>query len=812
MKVIVIGGVAGGATCATRLKRLKIDLEIKIYERDYFISYANCGIPYYIGGLVPRENLFVTNSEEMKKKYNIDVFVRHEVIKIDTKEKKILVKNLESGETFEDSYDYLVLSPGASPIKPKIPGIDSEKIFTLRTVGDADRIIKEIESGVKEATVVGGGFIGIEVTENLVRRGLKVNLVEALPQVLSFIDKDLISFVHDELQNKGVSLYLGSAVKEFKEENKLKTILENGTEISSDFVVFSIGVKPEVNLAKEAGLKIGETGGIFVDETMRTSDPFIFAIGDAVEIVNFISNTKTRIPLAGPTHKQARVAADNILGINSKYLGSMGTAIVKIFNITASSTGLNSQSLEKLGIDYKFECLSTFNHAGYYPDAYPIYLKVFYENKTGKILGGQAVGFDGVDTIINSLATAIRFNAKITDLKDIDFAYSPQYGHAKNPLNIVATMAEDDLKGIAPKVSIFEVDELVKNGAILIDVREREETLANKIENSINIPLSELKNRLNELDKNKSYILCCTKGQRAYNALRILLDAGFNAKYLSGGLTFYDSCFSGEKKISFEKKEEKKNSTEELTKSEEIIKIDAKGLSCPGPLMKLKEALDKAKESALIEIEATDPGFYRDIESYCESKGLKLISLQKDKIIKAVIKKSDEVKAPSEKKEDLTQKSDSLSIVLLSNDFDRVMASLIIGNGALSMGKKVSIFCTFWGLNILRKDYKISVKKNFIEKMFGMMMPRGAKHLTLSKMNMLGIGTKMIKGIMKKYNVLPPDELLKTFIQNGGKVIACSMTMNLMGIKKEELIDGIEEGGVGTYLSFAEKSGINLFI
>ncbi|MBC7194145.1 MAG: FAD-dependent oxidoreductase [Caldisericia bacterium] len=809
MKVIIVGGVAGGATCATRLRRLKSDLEIKIYERDYYISYANCGIPYYIGGLVPRENLFVTNPEEMKKKYNIDVFVRHEVIKIDPKEKKILVKNLESGEEFEDSYDYLVLSPGASPLKPKIPGIESNKIFTLRTVGDADKIVNEIENGAKEVTVVGGGFIGIEVTENLVRRGLKVNLVEALPQVLSFIDKDLISFVHDEIQNKGVNLYLGSAVKEFKEENKIKTILENGTEISSDFVVFSIGVKPEVNLAKEAGLKIGETGGILVDENMRTSDPNIFAVGDAVEIVNFVSQTKTRVPLAGPTHKQARVAADNISGINSKYLGSMGTAIVKIFNITAASTGLNSQTLEKLGINYKFECLSTFNHAGYYPDAYPIYLKVFYENKTRKILGGQAVGFDGVDTIINSLATAIRFNAKITDLKDIDFAYSPQYGHAKNPLNIIATMAEDDLTGLAPKVTIFEVDELIKKGAILIDVREREETLARKIENSVNIPLSELKNRLNELQKDKLYILCCTKGQRAYNALRILLDNGFKAKYLSGGLTFYDSCFNVEKK--FEVKEKKESKVEEI-KKEEAIKIDAKGLSCPGPLMKLKEALDKTKESALIEIEATDPGFYKDIVSYCESKGLKLISLEKDKTIKAVIKKGEEAKITSEKKEDLTQKGDSLSIILFSNDFDKVMASLIIGNGALSMGKKVSIFCTFWGLNVLRKDYKVEVKKNFIEKMFGMMMPRGAKRLVLSKLNMLGIGTKLMKSIMKKYNVLPPEELLKTFIQNGGKVIACSMTMNLMGIKREELIDGIEEGGVGTYLAFAEKSGINLFI
>jgi NADPH-dependent 2,4-dienoyl-CoA reductase/sulfur reductase-like enzyme/peroxiredoxin family protein/TusA-related sulfurtransferase/rhodanese-related sulfurtransferase len=808
MKVIIIGGVAGGATCATRLRRLKSDWEIKIYERDYYISYANCGIPYYIGGIVPREKLFVTNPQEMKKKYNINIFVRHEVIKIDPKNKKVFVKNLESGEEFEDSYDYLVLSPGASPIKPKIPGIDSPRIYTLRTISDADKIVKEIENGAKEATVVGGGFIGIEVTENLVRRGVKVNLVEALPQVLSFIDKDLISYVHDELTNKGVKLFLGSPVKEFRENEKIETILENGEKVASDFVVFSIGVKPEVNLAKDAGLTIGETGGILVNEKMQTSDPYIYAIGDAVEILNFVSNTKTRVPLAGPTHKQARVAADSIAGINSKYLGSMGTAIVKIFNITAASTGLNSQTLEKLGIDYKFECLSTFNHAGYYPDAYPIYLKVFYENKTGKLLGGQAVGYDGIDTIINSLATALRFNAKITELKDIDFAYSPQYGHAKNPLNIIATMAEDDLSGLAPKVSIFEVDDLVKKGAVLLDIREKEETIAHKLPDSINIPLSELKTRINELSKDKTYIICCSQGQRAYNALRFMLDNGFNAMYLSGGLTFYDSCFSSEKKevakkiISEEKKMEEKN----------IIKIDAKGLSCPGPLMKLKDVLDKSPEDATIEIEATDPGFYRDISSYCESKGLKLISLEKDKVIKAVIQKGEVKETPQRVLKEETQKGDSVSIILFSNDFDKVMAAFIIGNGALSMGKKASIFCTFWGLNILRKDYKVDVKKNFIEKMFGMMMPRGAKEITLSKLNMLGMGTKMMRGIMKKYNVYPPEELLKMFIQNGGKVIACSMTMNLMGIKREELIDGIEEGGVGTYLSFAEKSGINLFI
>ncbi len=809
MKVIIVGGVAGGATCATRIRRLKSDAEIKIYERDYFISYANCGIPYYIGGLVPRERLFVTTPDDMKKKYNIDAYTRHEVIKIFPQEKKVLVKNLETQEEFEEYYDFLVLSPGASPLKPKIPGIESSKIFTLRTIGDADKIVEQIDSGKKEATVVGGGFIGIEVTENLVRKGVKVNLVEALPQVLSFLDKDLISYIHDEIELNEVDLFLGSAVKEFKEKDeKIETVLENGVGISSDFVIFSIGVRPEITLAKDAGLLIGETGGILVDEFMRTSEPNIFAIGDAVEIVNFVSGTKTRIPLAGPTHKQARVAADNICGINSKYLGSMGTAIVKIFNITGASTGLNSQTLEKLGINYKFECLSTLNHAGYFPDAYPLYIKVFYEAKTGKILGGQAVGFDGVDTIINSLATAMRFNSKITELKDIDFAYSPQYGHAKNPLNIIGTMAEDDLSGIAPKVSIFEIDELVKKGAALLDIREKEETFASKLENSINIPLTELRNRLNELEKNKLYIVCCGKGQRAYNALRLLLENGFNAKYLSGGLTFYSSCFGGEK--STKKELEFKKEMSEIKKGEEIVKVDARGLSCPGPLMKLKETLDKVSEGTLIEVEATDPGFYNDIKSYAQSKGLSLLNLEKGKAIKALLKKE----KPQDVLEKITQKqrSDSVSIILFSNDFDKVMASLIIGNGALSMGKKVSIFCTFWGLNVLRKDFKVQVKKSFVEKMFGMMMPRGAKKLTLSKMNMLGIGTKMIKGIMKKYNVMQPDELLETFIKNGGKIIACSMTMDLMGIKREELIDGIEEGGVGTYLAFAENSTINLII
>ena len=807
MKVIVIGGVAGGATCATRLKRLKSDTQVKIYERDYYISYANCGIPYYIGGIVKRENLFVIKPEEMKKKNDIDVFVRHEVLRIDPKNKKILVRNLETLEEFEDSYDFLVLSPGASPIKPKLKGIESEKIFTLRTISDADNIIKEIENGKKEVTVVGGGFIGIEVTENLVKRGLKVNLVEALPQVLSFIDKDLIFYVHDELEKNGVNLYLGSKVVEFKENGKIETILDNGEGVTSDFVIFSIGVKPEVNLAKEAGITIGETGGILVNEKMQTSDPYIYAIGDAVEIVNYISQTKTRVPLAGPTHKQARVAADNILGLNSKYLGSMGTAIVKVFNVVASSTGLNTETLEKLGIDYKFECLSSFNHAGYYPDAYPLFLKVFYESKTGKLLGGQVVGYDGVDTIINSLATSLRFGAKITELKDVDFAYSPQFGHAKNPLNIISTMAEDDLSNLAPKVTIFELDEFIKNGAILIDVREVDETIAHKLPNSINIPLGELKKRINELDKSKTYIICCTKGQRAYNTLRIFLDNGFKAMYLSGGLTFYDSCFKKEKIEKFPIKKEEK-----LDKIEDVFKIDAKGLSCPGPLMKLKEVLDKTEESAIIEIEATDPGFYRDIQSYCESKNLNLISLEKDKVIKAVIRKGEVKETPYKKEEKVTQESNSLSIILFSNDFDKVMASLIIGNGALSMGKRVSIFCTFWGLNVLRKDYKVKVKKNFVEKMFGTMMPRGAKKLTLSKLNMLGVGTKMMKGIMKKYNVYTPDELLNAFIKNGGKIIACTMTMSLMGIKKEELIDGVEEGGVGTYLSFAEKSRINLFI
>ncbi len=541
MRVIIVGGVAGGAATATRLRRLSEECEIVMYERGEYISFANCGLPYYIGGVIKdREGIVVVTEEEMRKKYNIDVRTKHEVVSIDRESKKVKVKNLDTGEEFEDSYDFLVLSPGANPVKPPIPGIDSKKIFTLRTIPDADRIIAEIERGSREAVVVGGGFIGIEVAENLKERGLNVHIVEMLPQVLSFLDKEMAEFVHEELISKGVNLHLGSAVKEFKDKgDRIDVILENGKTVSGDFVVFAIGVRPEIKLAKDAGLSIGDFGGIKVNERMQTSDPYIYAVGDAIEIPHCVVDIKVRIALAEPATKEARVAADNICGIDSKYDCAMGTCVVKIFDLAAGATGLGSQLLKKLGIKYDSLYVWGYSHASYYPGAKPVYIKVLYSPEDKKILGAQVVGYDGVDKRVDVLATAMKFGANLVDVKDLNLSYAPPFGSSKDLVNYVGFVAENIFRGLSPSISPYEVDDYIKKGAIPLDVRNREELATGKIEGSINIPLPELRERLNELDKNKTYLTYCKAGLRGYIAQRILLGNGFKAVNVRGGYDLY---------------------------------------------------------------------------------------------------------------------------------------------------------------------------------------------------------------------------------------------------------------------------------
>ena len=817
MKVIIIGGVAGGASAAARLRRLNEKCEITMYERGEYISFANCGLPYHIGGVIEeRGSLLVQTPENMTARFNFAVKTFHEALSIDVKNKKIKVKNIKSGNIFEDDYDYLILSPGAAPVKPPIPGIDGENIFVLRSIPDMDKIISAMKNGVKSAIVVGAGFIGVELAENLAEKGVDVSIVEMQNQALAFLDPEMAAFAHNEMRSHKIKLYFSDGVSEFKKSasGKVAVTLSSKKIIEADMAVLSIGVMPEVKLAKEAGLKIGETGAISVNENMATSDPFIYAVGDAVEATHFVTKTKVKIPLAGPANRQARIAANNICGLKSEYKDTQGTSIVKVFDLACAATGASEQLLKKVGVPFKTSMIHAGSHAGYYPHAYMIHFKLIYSPDTGKILGAQACGYDGVDKRIDVIASAIRHGGTVYDLADYELSYAPPYGSAKDPVNMAGFVATNDITKFAPLISIFELEQYLSNAAYVIDVRNAEETASGGIKGAVNIPLHALRSRLIEIPKDKQIILYCKVGLRGYIAQRILMQNGFNALNVSGGYESYKTYFN--QNNSTESVKTEKDADDTQTKSVfaapavNTIKINACGLQCPGPLMKLKEAALQAKDNEIIEIEATDQGFHSDVQAFAGASNLKVLGLEKGKIIRARLLKCPAGSIPAGPNGG--GNLDQATLVVFSDDLDRAMAASIIANGALSMGKKVSLFFTFWGLNILRKNKFVPVKKNWIESMFGMMMPRGTDQLTLSKMNMMGMGTKMMKGIMKQHNVEPLEKLLGSIKENGGKLIACRMSMELMGIKKEELIDGVEDGGVATYLADASKGNINLFI
>ncbi|MEZ7892269.1 MAG: FAD-dependent oxidoreductase [Candidatus Wallbacteria bacterium] len=818
MKIIIIGGVAGGASAAARLRRLDETAEITMYERGEYISFANCGLPYHIGGVITdKASLLVQTVENMTARFNMGIKTMHEVIDIDAPARTIDVKNLVTGEIFKDNYDFLILSPGASPVKPPIPGLDGPDVFTLRNIPDMEKIIASVNNKAKTAVVIGGGFIGVETAENLIEKGLEVTLVEMQDQVLKFLDPDIAAFAHIEMKSRGINLILSDRVSEIKRQSGRKSslILGSGREIEADMIILAIGVIPETGLAKKAGLKIGPSGAIQVDSAMRTSDEFIYAVGDACETVNFVTGEKTKIPLAGPANRQARIAANNICGLKSEYKNTQGTSIVKVFDMACASTGANSELLTKLKIPFKTVTIHSGSHAGYYPGAYIIHLKLIFAPADGKILGAQAAGYDGVDKRIDVLAAAIRHGAAIYDLEDYELSYAPPYGSAKDPVNVAGFVAVNANSGFAPVIDIFELDSYLKKGALLLDVRNDAEITGGKIADAIHIPLHSLRKSLAELPKDKIIVTYCKVGLRGYIAQRILMQNGFNAVNLTGGYESYNAFFNQNKYGAVPKLNKSADDTQTKTdnpSSASVIKVNACGLQCPGPLLKLKEALNHAADNDIIEIESSDQSFYNDVQAFAGSTGNKIIGIEKGKVIKAKILKCPAGYLNSASTQNLPSKSDQATLVVFSDDFDKAMATCIIANGALAMGKKVSLFFTFWGINILRKTHPVRTEKTFIEKMFGIMMPRGVSSLTLSKMNMLGMGTQMIKGLMKKYNVEPLDKLLKSIVDNGGKLVVCKMSMELMGIKKEELIDGVIEGGVASYLSDAEKGNINLFI
>ncbi|TYB30625.1 MAG: CoA-disulfide reductase [Candidatus Mcinerneyibacterium aminivorans] len=541
-KVVIVGGVAGGASTAARLRRLDENIEIVMLEKGEHISFANCGLPYHIGGVIKnREDLLVQTPEAMKNRFKIDVRIKNEVIDIDRKNKKITVMDLNNDEKYEESYDILVLSPGAEPTKPPVKGINGERVFTLRNIPDTDRINKFIANKKpRRAVVIGAGYIGIEMAENLTHRGINVSVVEMENQILTSLDKEMLAQAHNHLRMKGVNLFLGSRVEAIDDVAGKKVVeLSNCDNISADFIVLAAGVTPNTKLAEDAGLEIGKLGGIKVDEYLKTSDVSIFALGDAIEVKNPILEKETYIPLAGPANKQGRIVANNIAGRNEKFNGSQGTAIAKVFELTVGSTGLNEKQLQDYGIDYEKSYTISKNHAGYYPGAIPMTIKLLFSKDDGKLYGAQAVGYKDVDKRLDVLATAIRFEKKVHDLKDIDLAYAPPFGSAKDPVNMAGFISENILTDTMDTICCDELDE--KENIQLIDVREPEELRElGTIKNAIHIPLNSLRDNLDELDKNKETVVFCAIGLRGYLGYRILKQHGFdNLLNLSGGYKMY---------------------------------------------------------------------------------------------------------------------------------------------------------------------------------------------------------------------------------------------------------------------------------
>jgi len=812
-KLIVIGGVAGGASAAARARRLSEETEIILFERGPDISFANCGLPYHIGGTIAdRDKLLVTTPEIMTVKYNFDIRTRTEVVEIDAKNKEIVAKNLETGEEYRESYDALVLSPGAAPIRPPIPGIDNPHVLTLRNLVDMDRIIERLDNK-KTAAVIGGGFIGLEVAEALRERGIETTLIELATQVMGPADPEMATPLHQEMRLFGVDLRLETSVTAFKEaEDGVTLVLSDGAPLTVDATILAIGVKPETTLAVNAELEIGITGGIKVDASMKTSDDSIYAVGDAVEIVDFVTRQPALVPLAGPANRQARIAIDNIFGRKTTYKDTQGTSICKVFNMTIAMTGMSEKTAIRTNTPYQKIYVHPANHASYYPMSQPVTFKLLFNPDSGKVLGAQAVGAEGVDKRIDVVAVAIRHGLTVEDLSEMELSYAPPFGSAKDIVNYAGFVANNVIIGDS---IIFHTAEALnpKAGQKLIDVRTEDEVGIGTIPGAKNIPLESLRDNLDQFSKDTEYLIFCQAGLRGYLACRTLRQHGITCRNLSGGYKTY-MMMTSQHIVDIPEHEVVNSDTgEDLLTAQEakppVLEVDASGLQCPGPIMKLKTALDTIKYGEALAITSTDPGFAGDIPAWCNSTNNRLDSVTpvKGGGYRAVISKLQggeacRVSQSGEKR---------FTNVVFSDDFDKALAAFIIANGAATMGYEVTLFFTFWGLNILRKEERVPVNKNLVEKMFGMMMPKGAKKLGLSQMNMGGMGKAMIEGIMNKKNVASLPELIASAQENGVKLVVCTMSMDLMGIKREELIDGIDEGGVAMYI---DKLGgnANLFI
>lgn len=819
-RIIIVGGVAGGASVATRLRRLNEDAAITMYEAGPYISFANCGLPYYVGQTIPdRENLFVSTPEDMRDDFNIDVQVNSKVTAIDPAAKTITVQTTNGTKT--DSYDKLILSIGASPVVPHFPGLaEADNVFTVRTVPDVDKITAYIKQhSPRHATVVGGGFIGLEMVENLRERGLNVTLVEATPQVMPNLDFEMAQFLHEHLALNNVDVRLNTKLETFA-DNGHTLQLADGEGLETDLVILAIGVKPNSQLAQDAGINTNERGFISVNKHFEANLPDVYAIGDVISVENAITKQTVSIPLAGPANRQGRYLADYLAGFDRQNPAVLGTSVAKVFALTTASTGANERQLKAANIDYQVIHLHPNSSAGYYPGAAPIELKVLFA-PNGDILGAQAVGTKGVAKRIDIISTAIRFHAKVAELADIEVAYAPPYASAKDPVNFAGYMAGNLQDNLVNTIQWNEVDALLANGAYFLDVRNPDELLAEPaLDNAVNIPRSEIRDHLSELPKDQPIYVYCAAGLRGYNVARILAQHGFEAINLDGGLKTYRTA---KYQLSRPEKTPIKSAVNKAVQSApdqpvDQVELDACGLQCPGPILKVKNAMQELADGQQLKVTASDFGFYKDIGAWAKATDNTILSneIQGDKVVATVQKGLGNAVCPTddpkaEPAATAKTNEEGTTIVVFDGDFDKAIASLIIAQGAAAMGQPVTMFFTFWGLNVIKKSGVKLHKKGFA-KMFDMALPHGAQKLPLSKLNLLGAGRSMMKKLMHNNNVDQLDTMLQKAQDAGVKMVACTMSMDLMGVQKEELIDGIEFGGVAAYLGDARQRNTSLFI
>lgn len=826
MKIVVVGGVAGGASVAARARRLDESAEIIVLERGGYVSFANCGLPYHIGGVIAdRSRLLLQTPESLHESLDIDVRVGQDVVGLDRIAKVVTVRDVETGREYTETYDALALCQGADPVRPPLPGIDLPGVRTLRNVSDMDLIKSELDAALTSAVaqgrdahavVIGAGYIGLEMAENLRHRGADVSVVELADQILPPLDKDVSLPVEQHLRGRGVQLHLGTAAAAFGQEpdGLVRVELANGTVLRADLVVLSAGVRPNVTLARESGIELGSRGGISVDTHMRTSDPAIWAAGDAVETPHTVLPGSWITPLAGPANREARVAAENICGRDTEYLSTQGTSIVKIFDMVAGATGATERQLTQNNMEYQVVHVHPSGHAGYYPGTAQMHLKVIFAPKTGKLLGAQIAGFDGVDKRLDVLATAIRFGSTVHDLEGLELAYAPPFGSAKDPVNMAGFVATNVLKGDLVLWYAQDYPDATA-GTRIVDVRTPEEYNIWHIPGAENVPLGEVRAASGDWDRSTPIRLYCAVGFRSYLAYRALVQRGFtDVATLSGGSTTFRfwhdlepvSIASTPPEIHYAE------AADLLATSRgtgQVINLDCTGLACPGPIMSLTKKMDELVTGDDIVVHVSDPGFATDATAWAASHGHEMLALEPEGPGYVATFRKGGPKAPHGT---AVQSLDQVSFVVFSGDLDKAIAAFIIANGALAMGKKVSMFFTFWGLNMLRDQAAPKRQKPLMDRMFATMMPSSAGSLPLSQMNMAGMGPAMIKDVMKKHNVPTLDELMTSAREGGAQLIACTMTMDLLGIAASDLQDGIEYGGVATFLGEAEKSGTTLFI